>query len=145
MASRLGNNDLLKTLQPARRRRVTKFTSRFTNTDRRFVDMKSLIVLFAGIVFTAAAADLPTNRIDQITGLKGKWNSEEGVYKISLPRTDVKVKIDNWQMPPFMGLTSWAAFTTGKEKLAMVMGDQVLLQDEVNPVMSAALETGIAV
>ena len=91
------------------------------------------------------AAELPTNRIDEITGLKGKWNAEEAVYKVSAPRTDIKVSVDNWQMPPFMGLTSWAAFTTGKEKESMVMGDLVLMQDEVNPVMSAALDNGLAV
>jgi hypothetical protein len=91
------------------------------------------------------AADIPTNRIDEITGLKGKWNEQERVYKVSSPRSDVKVSVDNWQMPPFMGLTSWAAFTAGKEKEAMVMGDLVLFQDEVNPVMSAALENGLDV
>jgi hypothetical protein len=103
------------------------------------------VFLCAGFVASVAAAELPTNRIDQITGLKGKWNAEEAVYKVSSPRTDVKITVDNWQMPPFMGLTSWAAFTAGKEKEAMVMGDLVLLQDEVNPVMSAALENGLAV
>jgi hypothetical protein len=96
----------------------------------------------SGMVF---AADLPTNRIDQITGLKGKWNEQEKVYKVSSPRADIKVSVDNWQMPPFMGLTSWAAFTTGKEKESMVMGDLVLMQDEVNSVMSAALDNGLAV
>jgi hypothetical protein len=96
----------------------------------------------SGFVF---AANLPTNRIDEITGLKGKWNDQEKVYKVSSPRTDIKVSVDNWQMPPFMGLTSWAAFTTGKEKESMVMGDLVLMQDEVNPVMSAALDNGLAV
>src|SRR5689334_5329114 len=102
---------------------------------------------FAWAVFTLSlsAADLPTNRIDQLTGLKGKWNSEEGVYKVSAPRTDIRISVDNWPMPPFMGLTSWAAFTDGKEKEAMVMGDFVLLQDEVNPAMSAALSNGLAV
>jgi len=44
-----------------------------------------------------------------------------------------------------MGLTSWAAFTAGKGAEAMVMGDLVLFQDEVNPVMSAALEDGLSV
>jgi hypothetical protein len=100
------------------------------------------VALVIGNMF---AADFPTNRIDEITGLKGKWNAEEAVYKVSSPRTDIKISVDNWQMPPFMGLTSWAAFTTGKEKEAMVMGDLVLMQDEVNPVMSAALENGLAV
>ena len=44
-----------------------------------------------------------------------------------------------------MGLTSWAAFTAGKEKAAMVMGDLVLFQNEVNPVMSAAFANGLSV
>jgi rhodanese-related sulfurtransferase len=93
----------------------------------------------------AADFNLDTNRIDQITGLKGKLNTEEAVYKVSSPRTDIKVSVDDWQMPPFMGLTSWAAFSPGNEKNAMIMGDLVLLQDEVNPVMSAALENGLEI
>ena len=48
-------------------------------------------------------------------------------------------------MPPFMGLTSWAAFSEGKRNAAMVMGDLVLFQDEVNPVMSSLLDNGLSV
>jgi hypothetical protein len=48
-------------------------------------------------------------------------------------------------MPPFMGLTSWAAFTEGGSDEAMVAGDLVLFEDEVNPVMSAALDNGLSV
>src|SRR4051812_40116803 len=93
----------------------------------------------------AAEFKLDTARIEQITGLKGKLNEEEGVFKVTSPRTDVKVSVDNWQMPPFMGLTSWAAFKPGAKDDAMVMGDLVLFQDEVNAVMSAALDNGLAV
>jgi hypothetical protein len=93
----------------------------------------------------ASAATLDTSRIDQLTGLKGTLNKEEGVYKVSLPRADLKISVDNWQMPPFMGLTSWAAFRPGMKDNAMVMGDLVLMQDEVNPVMSAALDNGLQV
>ncbi|MFL6664409.1 MAG: DUF1259 domain-containing protein, partial [Rhizobacter sp.] len=57
---------------------------------------------------------------------------------------DVKVAVDRWTMPPFMGLTSWAAFTP-MGKATMVMGDTVLLEDEVNPAMSAALDAGLEV
>lgn len=91
------------------------------------------------------AEPLDTNRIDQITGLKGAWNAAEGVFKVSQPRGEVAVKVDEWKMPPFMGLTSWAAFLAGKKSDAMVMGDLVLFQDEVNPVMSTALEAGLQV
>jgi hypothetical protein len=48
-------------------------------------------------------------------------------------------------MPPFMGLTTWASFMAGGKAEVMVMGDMVLLEDEVNPVMSAALDAGLEV
>ena len=48
-------------------------------------------------------------------------------------------------MPPFMGLTSWAAFTPGHDGKTMMMGDTVLFEDEVNPAMSATLEDGFEV
>src|SRR5881392_1590279 len=80
-----------------------------------------------------AHAALDTNRIDEITGLKGTWNAAEGVFKVSQPRSEVPVKVDEWKLPPFMGLSSWAAFLAGKKADAMVMGDLVLFEDEVNP------------
>jgi hypothetical protein len=96
-----------------------------------------------GAVCTAKAA-LDTAQIDQLTGLKGKMNAAEGVYKVTLPRDDVKVSVAGWQMPPFMGLGTWAAFQGTNEK-AMMMGDTVLFEDEVNPVMSAAFDGGLIV
>jgi hypothetical protein len=90
------------------------------------------------------AADLDTGRIDELTGLKGKLNQKEGVYKVTFPRNDVKVVVDGWTMPPFMGLGTWAAFTETKTG-AMVMGDTVLFEDEVNSVMSVALDNGLSV
>jgi len=93
----------------------------------------------------AGAADLNFARIDELTGLKGKLNEKEGVYRVTFPRTDVPVTVDDWNMPPFMGLGTWAAFTKGGHSEAMVMGDTVLFEDEVNPAMSAALESGLSV
>ena len=90
-------------------------------------------------------AALDTNRIEQLTGFQGTWNPAEGVFKVTSPRNDVKVAVDGWTMPPFMGLASWASFTEQKSADAMVMGDTVLFQDEVNPVMSVALDNGLAV
>ncbi len=101
--------------------------------------------LLASLAAASAAASLDTNRIDAITGLKGAFDPAEGVYKVSQPRTDLKITVDQWQMPPFMGLTSWAAFQAGMDKNIMVMGDLVLMQDEVNPVMSALLDGGLEV
>lgn len=50
------------------------------------------------------AGNLNTETIRQITGIEGTYNQAEGVYKVSVPRTDVKVTVDGTAMPPFMGL-----------------------------------------
>jgi hypothetical protein len=106
-------------------------------------------MLLSAFTITASNAaqskKLDTAQIDELTGLKGKLNTDEGVYKVTSPRADLKISVDQWQMPPFMGLTSWAAFKPGMKESAMVMGDLVLMQDEVNPVMSAALDNGLQV
>ena len=101
--------------------------------------------LIAVLLPVTSHAALDTNAIEQFTGLKGTWNAAEGVFKVTRPRNEVAVKVDEWKMPPFMGLTSWAAFMAGKQQGAMVMGDFVLFEDEVNPVMSVALDKGLAV
>jgi hypothetical protein len=104
--------------------------------------------LTAAVIVIAATltarADLDTAKIDQLTGLKGKMNAAEGVYKVTFPRNDVKVSVAGWEMPPFMGLGTWAAFQGTNEK-AMMMGDTVLFEDEVNSAMSAALDNGLEV
>src|SRR5436189_2829876 len=112
------------------------------NTSMKNFLLPTTILL--GIVSSAFAADLNTARIDELTGLKGKMNEKEGVYKVTFPRNDVKVAVDGWTMPPFMGLGTWAAFTATPNG-AMVMGDTVLFEDEVNAAMIAALDNGLSV
>src|SRR6266704_5260491 len=108
--------------------------------------MKKLFILAATFAVTtlSALAALDTAKIDNLTGLKGKFNEKEGVYKVTSPRNDVKVVVDGWTMPPFMGLGTWAAFKGENEK-ARVMGDTVLFEDEVNAAMSTALDNGLSV
>jgi hypothetical protein len=108
--------------------------------------MKKFFICAAIVAATGASAlaALDTAKIDNLTGLKGKLNEKEGVYRVTFPRADVKVVVDGWTMPPFMGLGTWAAFT-GENDKAMVMGDTVLFEDEVNPVMSVALDKGLSV
>lgn len=81
------------------------------------------------------------------TGVEKAEKSPDGVVKASFPRKDVEVAIDGWKIPPFMGLTSWAAFAPGRQGVAdaMVMGDLVLFEDEVNPIMSKLLAGGVQV
>lgn len=98
----------------------------------------------AGAVF-GQGAKLDTARIEEITGIKGTFAEGEGVFKVTSPRTDTRVAVDGWTMPPFMGLTSWAGFQPGQAGKSMVMGDLVLFQDEVNPVLSELLDGGLEV
>jgi len=101
------------------------------------------ILLTAPVV--AAIPEAQRSKIDQVTGVKGAYTADEDVYRVNFPRTDVKVAVESRGMHPFLGLTSWAAFTPHFQTELMVMGDLVLFEDEVNPVMSAALDNGLEV
>lgn len=92
----------------------------------------------------APATTLDTVRIEELTGAKGSYDAKEGVFKVSVPRNDLAVTTAGVRMTPPLGLTSWAAFTRAGPQ-AMVMGDMVLLEDQVSPVMSVALDTGLEV
>jgi Domain of Unknown Function (DUF1259) len=100
--------------------------------------------IIAAALIGSAMAALDTAKIDQITGLKGKLNEKENAYKITFPRDDVKVAVEGWTMPPFMGFGTWASFTESNSG-TIVMGDTVLFEDEVNTAMTAALDNGLSV
>ena len=103
-----------------------------------------LLALTASPTASLAQSGLDTAKIEQVIGGKGATIPAEHVFKVTKARNDVKVQVDGWSMPPFMGLGSWAAFTPSTHG-AMVMGDTVLFEDEVNPAMSAALDSGLEV
>lgn len=90
------------------------------------------------------AATLDTAKIEQLTGAKGKLDSAENVFRVAVPRSDLSVTVAGVKMTPATGFTSWASFTPTGDK-TMVMGDMVLAEDQINPVMSTALENGIEV
>jgi len=110
----------------------------------KIVSLGAAMVVIAAAQISSAA-ELNFARVDELTGLKGKLNEKEGAYKVTFPRADVTVAIDGWKMQPFMGLGTWAAFCKGAHSEAIVMGDTVLFEDEVNPVMSVALENDLEV
>jgi len=106
------------------------------------------MVALTSLLLTAAphahAAPLDTARIEQLTGAKGKLDRAAGVFKVSVPRSDLSVTVGGVKLTPRSGLTSWAAFEpTGSD--VMVMGDMVLTEDQVNPVMCVALDNGLEV
>jgi hypothetical protein len=91
-----------------------------------------------------AAEKLDTAKIEQLAGVKGQLNEKDRVFKVNAPRADLDVSVAGVKMTPPMGLTSWAAFQAMGDQ-TMVMGDMVVLEDQVNPVMDVALGNGLAV
>lgn len=94
----------------------------------------------------AEITDAQKRAIDQGAGAKGTYTAAEDVYRVAFPRTDLAVTVEGRPLHPFQGVTSWAAFTPDAHSgQLMVMGDLVLFEDEVNPVMSVALDNGLEV
>jgi hypothetical protein len=83
-----------------------------------------------------------TAPIDQALGRSGQKTGD--VYKVSFPRTDLHVSVHGVAIKPGLALGSWAAFL-GNDDNAMVMGDLVLLQDELNPVMAKLRSSGFEI
>src|SRR5262245_60630884 len=88
---------------------------------------------------SSPAPSFPSADIDRALGATGAWDAAKQVYKVTFPRTDIPVQVDGPVLPPFMGLTSWVAFQAAGGGQAMMMGDLVLFQDEVNPALDALL------
>jgi hypothetical protein len=106
--------------------------------------MVALTALVLAATTHAHAAVLDTARIEQLTGAKGRLDRAAGVFKVSVPRKDLSPTVGGVKITPPSGLTSWAAFQAAGDG-AMVMGDVVLTEDQVNPVLSTALDNGLEV
>src|SRR5439155_14070069 len=90
---------------------VCRDYSAISNASFRVNDliMKNFFIpagILLAIISSAIGAGLDTARIDQITGLNGKMNEKEDVYRVTLPRDEVKDVVDGWKLPPFMGLST---------------------------------------
>ncbi len=95
----------------------------------------------------SVAPPIDAQTVAGASGVEKPETNAAGVVKVSWPPKDVDVAVDGWKMPPFMGLTSWAAFAPGRLGVAdaTVMGDLVLFEDEVNPVISVLVAQGLQV
>src|SRR6266436_5770581 len=91
---------------------------------------------------TAHAQDIPSD-YQQVLKLVGKSGDyKANVLKVNIPRNDLHVSIANYPVPTPFGFGGWFALTKGDGGNDVMMGDLVLLEDEVNPVMSALLDHG---
>ena len=101
--------------------------------------------VIAVVAQAAKAQETPTEyqQVLKIVGKTGDYKSN--VLKINVPRNDLHVKIAGYAVPTPFGFGGWFAMTKGDGGEEVMMGDLVLTQDEVNPVMSALLEHGLEV
>jgi hypothetical protein len=106
-------------------------------------------VAAAGVLVSAAAfaANESSDWEGRVAEALGKTGTEMpgGVYRVGLPRTDLKVTANGVELKPGFALGGWLAFRKMSDSKAMVMGDLVLLDAEINPVMTKLAGSGIEV
>src|SRR5947209_11066376 len=102
-------------------------------------------VLSVSFTSAAAAQDIPAEYQQVLTALGKQGDYKANVLKVNIPRNDVSVTVANVKTPTPFGFGGWVAMTKGTGGMDVMMGDLVLTQDEVNPVMSALLENGLDV
>src|SRR5207247_481327 len=117
---------------------------------KRRTSMKRLAVL--GIVLSlttfasiARAQEMPAAYKQVLDTLGKTGDFKDNVLKVNIPRNDLSVTVANVKTPTPFGFGGWVAMTKGTGGMDVMMGDLVLTQDQVNPVMSALLENGLDV
>src|SRR5262245_22146577 len=101
----------------------------------------SVSLLTAALSVTMAVAQEVPAEYQQVLAALGKQGDfKDNVLKVNIPRNDVKVTVAGVATPTPFGFGGWVAMTKGDGGHEVLMGDLVLLQDEVNPVMSALLD-----
>lgn len=115
------------------------------------MEIRIAVVLFVSLLVAlpslpaALAQEMPADyqQVLKTVGKPGDYKAS--VLKVNIPRNDVHVTIDNLAVPTPFGFGGWFAMTKGDGGDDVLMGDLVLLQEEVNPVMSALLDHGLEV
>src|SRR5437899_12487495 len=93
----------------------------------------SLIIILILITGNIFAQQNDWSGVENVFGKKG--NVQGDVFKITFPRSDLKVKVDDFSVSPGLALTSWIGFLKMGDR-TMMMGDLVVLDKEVAPVIS---------
>ena len=110
---------------------------------KRFATISA--ALFVCFASAAAAQDIPADYQQVLTTLGKQGDYKANVLKVNIPRNDISVTVANVKTPTPFGFGGWIAMTKGSGGMDVMMGDLVLTQDEVNPVMTALLDNGFDV
>ncbi len=103
----------------------------------------ALLLSSAALTGSARAQEMPSEYQQVLDTLGKKGDYKGGVFKANIPRNDLKVTVDGVAVPTSFGFGGWVAMTRARGGMDVMMGDLVLLQEEVNPVMSALLDNGL--
>jgi uncharacterized protein DUF1259 len=112
-------------------------------TKKIVIAVFSQVLLAAGFVLAQTPAASDWKAVEQALGRPGQLQGD-GAYKFGLPRGDFKVSVSGIEVKPALALGSWVAFSSAGAD-AMLMGDLVLSEDEVSPVMLALQEHGLQI
>jgi hypothetical protein len=104
-----------------------------------------LAACLEGLALPALAQEVPAEYQDVLKTLDRKGDFKSGVLKVNIPRSDLKMTVQGFATPTPFGFGGWISLTKASDGSDVMMGDLVLLQEEVNPVMSALLDHGIDV
>jgi hypothetical protein len=108
----------------------------------------SLLGVVAGVFSMTVMAAVPPQvrvSIDRITGGKGAYIADDGAYKVVFPREEATIVTDDRTLSPGLGLNSWVSFASAIHHEAILTGQFLLLDDEVNAVLTVTLDAGLEV
>src|SRR5258707_9612973 len=110
--------------------------------------MKRFAVLCAALSLTSLvslvqAQEVPATYKQVLDALGKTGDFKDQVLKVNIPRNDLSVTVANVKTPTPFGFGGWVAMTKGTRGMDVMMGDLVLTQEEVNPVMTALLDNGL--
>src|SRR6266498_2995978 len=103
-------------------------------------------ILSLGVIATVGYSQETPSDYQEVLKIVGKTGDyKSNVLKVNIPRSDLHINVAGYSLPTPFGFGGWFAMTKGEGGHDVVMGDLVLTQEEVNPVMSALLDHGLEV
>lgn len=106
---------------------------------------RAIVAAIGSIAAMPPISEQARATIDRTMGVKGVYVSEESAHKFVFPRNDVSLRVGGQRLSPAQAPRSWATFSPSMHREGMMNGELILLDDEVNPVITVALRSGLEV